>query len=354
MVKYFRARKVGHLGLCSLSIALVSCSHLPLLGQSLPSERRLGGKLVEAAFEEQRKVLQNSSAAIYEGRRPIGYGVVMSDDGYILTKSSELFGFDKKSNKEVPKEIMVIVGENRYAEVKFVGRDVEWDLALLKIEADSLKPITWAESSDVGQGSWVVANGSTSKSNRRVNVGIISANPRKVDGQLPVIMGVGLVKSEDEEGVLITGVSKKSGAEEAGLKTNDIITKFEGVKVKTREDILDIVREKQPGDFVEVEFLRDGKSFKHKMELKDRKEVTGDLGRKPGSRNDQMSGDFSVRRDSFPRVLQTDILHNYRQTGGPLILMSGDAIGVIIARANRAESFAMESKLSVQSSSLMT
>lgn len=309
------------------------------MAQSLPSERRLGGKLVEAAFEAQRQVLQESSAAIYEGRRPIGYAAVMTEDGYLLTKSSELYNFDEKTQKDVAKEIMVIIGEERYSAVELVARDVEWDLALLKVEAKHLKPVRWAESSEVDQGSWVVANGSTSKSNRRVNIGIVSAKSRKVDGALPVIMGVGLEKAE--EGVKVTGVSKKSGAEEAGLKKGDVILRFDGVKVSDREEIIDIIRNKQPGDKVKVEFLRDGKKLESDMELKDRKEVTGDTGKNPGSRNDQMSGDYSSRRDSFPRVLQTDILHNYRQTGGPLILMNGEAIGIIIARANRAESFAI-------------
>jgi len=316
------------------------------MGQSLPSERRLGGKLVEAAFEAQRQVLQASSAAIYEGRIPVGYAAVMSEDGYLLTKSSELYNFDEKTKKDVPKEIMVIVGEERYNVVELVARDVEWDLALLKIEAENLKPVKWAESSEVEQGSWVVANGSTSKSRRRVNIGIISAKSRKVDGQLPVIMGVGLEKVK--QGVKVTGVSKESGAEEAGLKQGDVIVRFDGLKVTDREEIIDIIRNKQPGDKVKVEFMRDGEKLENDMELKDRKEVTGDDGRQPSSRNDQMSGDFSARRDSFPRVLQTDILHNYRQTGGPLILMNGEAIGIIIARANRAESFAIPAEEAVE------
>lgn len=334
-----RFKGISHFGMSALCVALVSCSQLPLMGQSLPSERRLGGKLVEAAFENQRLVLQDSSAVIYEGRIPIGYGAVMSADGYILTKSSELYNFDEKTRKSTPKDIMIIVGEERYSEVTLVAENTEWDLALLKIDALDLKPIKWAESSEVGQGSWVVANGSSSRWNRRVNIGIISAKPRKIDGALPVIMGVGLKKVD--AGVEITGVSKNSGAEEAGFKKGDIITKFDGKEVEKREDIIDVIREKAPGDKVPVEFTRDGKALKHDMLLKDRKEVTGDNGRKPKSRNDQMSGEFSSRRDSFPRVLQTDILHNFRQTGGPLLLMNGEAIGIIIARANRAESFAV-------------
>lgn len=341
MINYLRPKTLRCLGLTSTLVTLVSCGSLPLSAQTLPTERRLGGKLVEAVFEEQRLTLQKSSAVIYAKRRPISYGVVMTEDGYILTKSSELYEFDRETKKDVAQEITVILGEERYEEVEIIAEDVEWDLALIKVPAEGLTPVTWAETSDVDQGSWVVANGSSTKKRRRVNVGIISAKSRKIDGALPVIMGVGLEKPEEGNGVTITGVSKDSGAEEAGMKKGDLITKFDGVEVNSRDDILDIIREKQPGDRVNVVFQREGKEFSHDMELKDRKEVSGDDGSQPSSRNDQMSGEFSARRNSFPRVLQTDILHNNRQTGGPLLLMNGEAIGIVIARANRAESFAI-------------
>ena len=59
------------------------------------------------------------------------------------------------------------------------------------------------------------------------------------------------------------------------------------------------------------------------------------------SRNDMMSGDFSRRRSGFPRIIQHDILGSSRVTGGPLLDLQGHCIGMNIARANRAESFAI-------------
>lgn len=59
------------------------------------------------------------------------------------------------------------------------------------------------------------------------------------------------------------------------------------------------------------------------------------------TRNDMMSGDFSKRRSGFPRVIQHDILGNSSSAGGPLLDLDGRCIGMNIARANRAESFAI-------------
>jgi len=328
-----------------LCLSLVSCSQIPVLGQSsLPGEERMNGKGVEAAFEAQRMVLQQNSAAIYMDRKPIGYGVIMSADGYILTKRSELFQFDAKTKKSTLKqELMVIIDTERYSKVTLLASDIEWDLAILKVDAQDLTPAQWADPTEIEQGTWVVTNGSSSKSRRRVNIGIISANAREIKGDLPVMLGVGLKEKDDDSGVEITQVSKDSGAEAAGILKGDLLKTFDGVDVTKREQILDIIREKQPGDFVEVEFLREGKMLKQKMELRPRKEIQGGA-KKPQNRNDQMSGDYSERRNSFPMALQHDIDQNSRQMGGPLLNLAGKAVGINIARANRAESFAIPAK----------
>ena len=47
------------------------------------------------------------------------------------------------------------------------------------------------------------------------------------------------------------------------------------------------------------------------------------------------------RRSGFPRVLQHDILGSSKIVGGPLLDLDGRCLGMNIARANRAESFAI-------------
>lgn len=293
---------------------------------SLPGAERTSGSSVEAAFEPQRAVLQQSSAVIYDGYKSSVYGIVVAKDGYILTKSSLI---DDK------KEYLIRIGEDVYQTYKVVARDPRWDLALLKIEAEQLEPIAWADSSNLPQGSWVVANGSTSRKRRRVSIGIISAHTREVGGESPVVMGVGL-KAADL-GLEIAQVSPKTGAEAAGLKKGDILVEFDGVKVTTRDALIEKIRDKVPGDIVDIVFLRKGEKNEAKMELMARH----DAFEQNMSRNDQMSGRFSKRRNNFPLVLQTDVPFNDRTVGGPLLNLDGKCIGLNIARANRAESFAV-------------
>lgn len=328
-----------------LCISLLSCSQIPVLGQSsLSGDQRMNGKGVEGAFEAQRKILQQRSAAIYMGRKSVGYACIMSPDGHLLTKRSELFDFDAKTKKSVlRKNLNVIIDKEKFDKISLIASDIEWDLAIIKVEAENLTPTEWAEASEIDQGTWVVTNGSTSQARRRLNIGIISANAREIKGEIPVLLGVVLKEKDDKGGVEIMRVSKASGAEAAGVLVGDIFKKFGGVEITEREQILDIIRDKQPGDFVEVELLRGEEKLTIQMELKARKDVQGNLV-KPKSRSDQMSGDYSERRASFPMVLQHDIDQSSRQMGGPLLNLEGKAVGINIARANRAESFAIPAK----------
>jgi len=230
---------------------MISCSHVPLWAQmSLPGEQRTNGKDVEAVFEPQRLVLQKSTAVIYEGSRNFINGVVMSADGWILTKASEIEG------KE---DLTVRVDDKQWGEVKVMDVNSIWDLALLKIDAEGLVPMKWASSSEIEQGSWVITSSTSSRARRRISIGIISANAREIEGGSPVVMGVAL--EEVKEGLKIAEVSEKTGAQEAGLKKGDVITKFEGASVVKREELIDKIKLFVPGDKVKLEILRDGKTL---------------------------------------------------------------------------------------------
>ncbi len=145
---------------------------LPAAGQqSLESAFRTTGTAVVAAFESQRQVLQTSSAVILDGRKEIGYGVVISADGNILAKASEVLGVAGLS---------VAVDQTNYREVKVLVIDPTWDVVLLKVEASGLVPVIYAPTSAVPQGSWVVANGATTRTARRLLAGIVSAKTREI------------------------------------------------------------------------------------------------------------------------------------------------------------------------------
>ena len=70
------------------------------------------------------------------------------------------------------------------------------------------------------------------------------------------------------EGVGVVSVTEGSVAEKAGLKANDIITKFDGQKVTSVEDINKIKETKEAGDKVEVVVDRYNEEIKLTLEFK--------------------------------------------------------------------------------------
>ncbi len=71
-----------------------------------------------------------------------------------------------------------------------------------------------------------------------------------------------------EQGVYVGSVNENSGGEEAGLKAGDIIIGVDGVVTNNVANLQEMVARKRPGDQVEVEYIRDGKTYKTNATLK--------------------------------------------------------------------------------------
>jgi len=102
-----------------------------------------------------------------------GSGVVIGQDGYIITNNHVV----KDANQI---EITLSNSKKTYP-AKVVGKDPSTDLALLKIDADNLSPIVFANSDDLQVGQWVVAVGNPFNLNSSVTAGIVSAKGRNIN-----------------------------------------------------------------------------------------------------------------------------------------------------------------------------
>lgn len=310
----------------TLSIFLASTASL-FAQYSLEAPLRSTGDQVMAVFEPQRAILQTSSALIMDGRDESSYGVVISAEGHILSKYSEYQNL---------KEPLVVVDKKRFESVEMLGADTRWDVCLIKIDAQNLKPVKFAPTSDIALGSWVVANGASSRLKRRALMGVISAQPRRIKPAGGLVMGVS-IKKEENKGLVIQEVDPKGGAHEAGVKKGDILLTVDGQEVDEVKEVVEHLKENHhSGSKVRVVLERDGVKVKVQVRM-----MASHQMKPPPNRNDMMSGAFSKRRSDFPRVIQHTILANNRSVGGPLLDLEGRCIGMNIARANRAESFAI-------------
>ena len=110
-----------------------------------------------------------------ERRSGLGSGVIVSEDGYILTNNHVI---------EDAEGIMVILPNGREYKAKVVGRDAGrqgTDLAVLKIDGNGLPALPLGNSEELQIGEWVIAIGSPFGLAQTVTRGMVSAKGRSID-----------------------------------------------------------------------------------------------------------------------------------------------------------------------------
>jgi Do/DeqQ family serine protease len=101
-----------------------------------------------------------------------GSGVIISEDGYIVTNNHVIEDADK---------IEVTLNDNRIFEAKKIGTDPNTDLALIKVEEEGLPHMSYGNSDDVRIGEWVLAVGNPFNLTSTVTAGIVSAKARNIN-----------------------------------------------------------------------------------------------------------------------------------------------------------------------------
>ena len=111
----------------------------------------------------------------YREQRAGGSGVIISEDGYIVTNNHVVDGASK---------LKVKLNDGRTFEAKLIGKDSATDLALLKIEAADLPTVPFGSSDALRLGEWVLAIGSPFDLQSTITAGIVSAKARNL-GVIP-------------------------------------------------------------------------------------------------------------------------------------------------------------------------
>ena len=104
-------------------------------------------------------------------QRASGSGVIISDDGYIVTNNHVVDNAD---------EITVTLSNKKNYKAKVIGTDPSYDLAVIKVEAAGLPFLLYGNSDDVKVGQWVLAIGYPLNLETTVTAGIISAKARSL------------------------------------------------------------------------------------------------------------------------------------------------------------------------------
>lgn len=269
-----------------------------------------------------------------------GSGFIIDSRGYVATNNHVV----ERSNS-----IQVALPDGRQLNARIVGRDPLSDLAVLKIEAENLPALAFADTSKLRVGDWVVAFGNALglSGGPTVTQGIVSylgrsiqepngatlnnliqtdaaINPGNSGGPLVNLagqvvgintaiaggaqnigfainatnaqniittlittgkivrawLGVGLVTVNRNiqerfnlgvgRGALISTMAQGSPAERAGLKQGDVIITFSGERIDSSDMLVTAIQSKNPGDKVDITYVREQKEFKTSASLIER------------------------------------------------------------------------------------
>ena len=150
---------------------------------TLSEEDRRGISLYRKAAPSVVRVSSSSSGSAAED----GAGIVISEDGYIVTNSHVIGSGDSFS---------VTLYDGRELDAGLIGRDAVSDIAVIKVEASDLQPLSMGSSGSVSTGESVYAIGHPYGFGWSLSKGLISALGRSIRGKDGASVIPGMIQTD--------------------------------------------------------------------------------------------------------------------------------------------------------------
>ena len=281
---------------------------------------------VMVAFREVVGRPAKSTVRVYCDFECVALGTIVSRNGMVLTKGSEL---RNEAGQLKGRLVCELADSSRY-NARLVATDQQTDLALLQLPTQGLPAIEWSEKSSPATGSWVVTPGLGDDPEA---IGVVSVAAHAVRGGV-----LGIFLEDMEGGVRVWRVIPGSGAAKAGVVNNDFITHINGKTVSNRDGLVATINVIPPGENVQLTLVRNGKRMLVEAQLSS---VTDTFGSQRSLFQNALGSDLSSRKEAFPSVFEHDSVLEPNDCGGPIVDLEGKALGINIARASRVSSYAL-------------
>lgn len=293
----------------------------------LSQEDRTNGKHTLAAVEKLKPLTVACAARIESPLgRTICTATIVGEDGYVLIKASEVPELHKTHIK---------FNDGRSADLREVHRDTRLDLVLAQaVGISGLHAVSFGGARSLTLGQWLC---SVAEAGKETRIGIVSAKFRRIPGT-GAALGIRMDEraAKNGKGVRIVGIASESPAEAAGLQEDDVLITIAGEKVAEFRRVHDLVNKRQPGEIIDIRYLRKDKEESCRVRLASRTKVLNNW-----EGEDFANGGISLRSDNFPEVLQHDIPLHPADMGGPVATLEGKVVGINIARVDRVTTFAL-------------
>jgi serine protease Do len=280
------------------------------MAERLPVERWSQGKESRAAYGDAVKQARSSVVAVLSGNETVALGIVVEADGLVVTKASEL--------RTEPK---CQLADGRVVAAEVVGMEPAFDVALLKLTATGLRPIEWADKPAPAIGTLLAAPG---LEELPLAVGVVSVPRRDLPGPYQKRVDpprLGLPAAPPEViGSAVQGRGywvefAEGNAAKAGIQPGDVILTIAGKEVRHHSDLADCVQGRWGGDQAPVRVNRAGKTLELRLRLRPERVAP-----------------YSRRVDDLPTVFEHDLPVIAYECGGPVVDLSGQALGMTISR----------------------
>lgn len=285
-----------------------------LLWKSLVSGPALGDSIAfrtTPTAQRFRKAVEGVSPIVVEvlgGGKRRALGTIISEDGHVLTKASELYG-----------DLSCRLIGGRAVQAGVVNTSRKYDLALLKIDATGLPQIPWSERESTPVGSLVGAL----RFDEPPTVGVVAQVSHAV-ASAPGWIGLGTLK--DAQGGVEVGDVTAHWTSQIPIRAGDVILHLDGCPtpdVTTFEKLVNpsggnwVLRSATAGDPIRVGVRRGDEEMELRFPL-------------PSPTYHAYSMN-SRRKSGFPAVFDTDTLITPDTCGGPVVDRSGHVVGITIA-----------------------
>lgn len=176
-----------------------------------------------------------------------GSGIIISEDGYILTNNHVVSSSSSSSNSsyyqvsEASKLTVTLFNDDTEYEAKIVGKDEQTDLAVIKIEKSGLSKAEFADSDSIKVGEFAMAVGNPLGMQSSITCGVISAVNRKItdsDGkQFTLIQTDAAINSGNSGGALVNSQGQVIGINTLKLQGTGIEGMGFAIPINSTEDI---------------------------------------------------------------------------------------------------------------------
>ena len=216
-------------------------------------------------------------------------------------------------------------------QLEIVARDSKNDLVLMRSPHPHEEGVDWSEPpynmykvglflltpDPMGQGAVSVVGCQVFESQKQQSRGFLGVMPADYKNQA---------------GAILREITKNGAAEKAGLEVGDVVTKLNDQQIRTHMEMRQFLGTVDPNDTVVAVIMRGEQELEKTIRL-------GAFPSRSGHAADTM--EKSGRRDGFRQVISHDADIQPSDCGGPLFDMSGNFVGLNIARNSRVRSYAI-------------